>query len=151
MNLTHTQYKKQCIIFEYIAFLLYHSICDIKSRKIYIPICVIFAAVGLIVFVMGSRKQILSLIGGILCGVCLMLLSYFTEEGIGMGDGYVVTAVGIWSGGEKTFAALMGGLFLAAVFGILRVCTGKADGKTEFAFVPFLMSAYVSLVLGNAV
>lgn len=133
------------------VFLFYHSICDVKTRKIYIPACIIFGIAGFIVFAMGSRRHLFSLACGILCGVCLIIIAYLSEEAVGIGDGCVVTAVGIWIGGGKTLATLMGGLCLAAGFGILRMCLGKANGKTELAFIPFFTFAYVCLTLGNII
>lgn len=132
-------------------FLAYHSIYDIKTRKINIIVCILFGVVGLVMFDMSSSRNVLSLAGGILTGVYLLVFSYLTKEAIGIGDGFVVTAVGIWMGGGKTLAALMGGFVLAAGFGILRICAGKANGKTELAFVPFFALSYGLLSVGRIV
>lgn len=132
-------------------FLSYTGICDIKIRKINAIVCVVFGMVGLGLFAIGNGKSVLSLAGGILCGAGLMIFSKLTKEAVGMGDGYVVAAVGIWAGGEKTLATLMGALFLAAGFGILWICTGRANGKTEIAFVPFFTLSYMLLTLGKMI
>lgn len=133
------------------VFLSYHSICDIRTRKINIPVCVGFGVVGFFVFGISNSRNVLSLAIGVLTGVCLMIFSYLTEEAVGMGDGYVVAAAGIWAGGEKTLAVLMSALFLAAGFGILRICAGKANGKTEIAFIPFFALSYMLLTWGKMV
>ena len=132
-------------------FLMYHSICDIRTRKINAMVCVVFGIAGLFMFGIGNQKRVFSLVFGLLIGVGLMVVSYLTRETVGMGDGYVVAAVGIWVGGEKTLAMLMIALFLAAGFGILQISTGKANGKTELAFVPFFTLSHVLFMLGKIV
>lgn len=132
-------------------FLSYHSICDVRTRKINTIVCILFGGIGLFMFDVRNSKSVLSVAGGILTGACLMVLSYLTREAVGMGDGWVVAAVGIWAGGEKTLAALMGALFLAAGFGIVRMVLRKADGKTEMAFVPFFTLAYILLTMGKLI
>lgn len=132
-------------------FLSHQTICDIKTRKINAGVCILFGAGGLLLFEIRNQKSVLSVAGGFLIGVCLMIFSYLTKEAVGMGDGYVVTAVGIWAGGEKTLAAVMSAFFLAAGFGIVRIAAGKADGKTELAFVPFFTLSYVLVTMGKIV
>ena len=130
-------------------FLGYHTICDLKTRKINVVVCVIFGAIGLCLIGIRNHKSVLSVTGGILIGMCLMIFSYLTKEAVGMGDGYVVAAVGVWAGGEKTVATLMTAFFLTAGFGIVQICAGKADGKTEIAFIPFFTLSYVLLTMGK--
>ena len=139
---------KEILVF---VFLGYQSICDIRTRKINAGVCMVFGAAGLLLLAIKHQRNVVSLVGGCVIGVCLMLVSYVTREAIGMGDGYVVTAVGIWAGGEKTLAAMMSAFLLAAGFGMVKIAAGKADKKTELAFVPFLTLSYVLVIIGKAI
>ena len=82
-------------------FLAYQSICDIRKRTINAFACILFSLVGLVLMGIQRPENLLSMAVGILTGVCLVVLSHLTKEGIGMGDGYVVAAVGGWVGGAK--------------------------------------------------
>ncbi len=130
-------------------FLLFHTITDLKSRKINIVVCLIFASVGLILFAFGSEKDWLSMFGGILTGCYLLFFSFITKEAVGFGDGCVVMALGIWLGGGKTLLILMGGFVLTALFGVVRVCMKKATGKSELAFIPFFTLSYSTFYIGG--
>lgn len=130
-------------------FLLFHTVTDIRSRKINIVVCLVFGLLGLGVFLSGSEKDMVSLAGGILTGAYLLVFSLLTREAVGLGDGCVVTAVGIWLGGGKTLVVLMGGFVLAALFGVMRICARKATGKTELAFVPFFTLSYAICCIGG--
>lgn len=130
-------------------FLLFHTITDIKWRKINVMVCIVYATAGVIFFVSGDEKDMLSLFGGILAGAYLLVFSLLTKEAVGIGDGCVVTAVGIWLGGGKVLAILMGGFILAALFGVIKIGLKKADGKSELAFIPFFTLSYVMLYVGG--
>ncbi len=132
-------------------FLLLHTVTDIKSRKINIVVCLFFGVLGLGIFAFGSEKDVISLVGGILTGAYLLVFSLLTREAVGLGDGCVVTAVGIWLGGGKTLVVLMGGFILAALFGVIKICVKKATGKSELAFVPFFTLSYIIFYTGGII
>ena len=130
-------------------FLLFHTATDLKSRKINVVVCLIFASAGLILFALSSKKDWISLLGGILKGCYLLFFSFVTKEAVGLGDGCVVMALGIWLGGGKTLIVLMGGFVLTALFGLVRVCMKKASGKSELAFIPFFTLSYSAFYIGG--
>lgn len=112
-------------------------------------VCVLYGAAGVVAFACGDEKDVIALAGGLATGAYLLVCSLLTKEAVGIGDGFVVTAVGIWMGGGKTLAVLMGGFVLAAVFGIASICARKATGKTELAFVPFFTMSYAIFYIGG--
>lgn len=130
-------------------FLLIHTVTDLRCRKVNVAICWIFAIAGLILFAFSNERDWISLVGGILTGSYLLLFSLITKESIGLGDGCVVTALGIWLGGGKTLLVLMGAFILTALFGMVKVCMKKATGKSELAFVPFLTLSYSAFYIGG--
>lgn len=131
------------------VFLAVNIITDIKTREINVAWSVIFGIIGIIVFIISRDRDWVSLVSGIAIGVYVLAFAKVTKESIGLGDGFMVTAVGIWMGGARTLAVLMGGFVAAAVFGLIRICTGKANGKSELAFVPFFTFSYIVLYFGG--
>lgn len=132
-------------------FLAVNTVMDLKTRKINIVLCVIFGVFGIGVSLCSRDTDWISVAGGMAVGAYLLVFALLTREAVGIGDGFVVTAVGIRMGGGRILAVLMGGFILAAVFGLIKVCAGKANGKSELAFVPFFTLSYVVLYLGGLI
>lgn len=76
-------------------------------------------------------------------GSSLTLLSVGTKGAIGMGDAWVILALGIVMDNHKylltILLALLGSAFFSAVLMMLK----KVGRKTEIPFIPFLFLAYV--------
>ena len=90
---------------------------------------------------LGSR------IGGLIVGLSIMLLSKITGGKIGMGDGLVLCVIGIGLGLWQTMEVVALALFFAAILSIILLSFGKADRKKKIAFVPFLLLAYVLILI----
>ena len=116
------------------------SFCDIKTHKI--PVCgmaavFIFSAVNILCFDTAHFSWTglcLSLIPG---GV-LIMLSLITEGKIGVGDGILVTALGLGLGLERCMLVLTGALILNSVFCGVLLALKKAGRNTRIPFVPFI-------------
>ncbi len=130
-------------------YLVVNTISDIRTKKVNVLWSLLFAFGGIMLFVCSQEKDILSFIGGILTGIFLLFLAYVSKEAVGWGDGFVVTTVGIWLGFGRTLMILMGGLLLAAGYGLIKVMLKKADRKSELAFIPFFSLAYFLLYAGG--
>ncbi len=87
--------------------------------------------------------------GGFFIGLCMLGISYISEEQIGKGDGLVIAALGILCGVRNTlgivcFASLF--MLIPAFVVILR----KKSRKTRLPFLPALFGGYVMIfVLGG--
>lgn len=130
-------------------YLVVNTISDIRTKKVNVLWSLLFTFGGIMLFVCGQEKDILSFIGGFLTGISLLFLAYVSKEAVGWGDGFVVTAVGIWLGFGRTLMILMGGLLLAAGYGLIKIMLKKADRKSELAFIPFFSLAYSLLYAGG--
>lgn len=69
-------------------------------------------------------------------GLVLLIFSYFSEEQIGYGDGWLVLALGMWMELHALLMMFWTGLILSAVSAVWL-------GKKELPFVPFLTAAYI--------
>lgn len=130
-------------------FLAVNTVMDLKTHKINIVSCVLFGMLGIVIAIICRNPDWISMAVGLAVGAYLLVFALMTREAVGLGDGFVVAAVGIWMGGGRTLAVLMGGFVAAAVFGLIRICAGKATGKSELAFVPFFTFSYAVLYLGG--
>ncbi|MBE5882223.1 MAG: hypothetical protein E7289_07965 [Lachnospiraceae bacterium] len=130
-------------------FLGINTITDMRNRSIYVAITLLFGIVEIAMFVCGEKTEVFSLAGGMMAGVCLMMFSALTRGAVGFGDGLVVSVAGIRLGGGKTMLVLMGGFLLVIVTGIVGICVGKMNRKTEIPFVPFFTLSYALFYIGG--
>ena len=64
-----------------------------------------------------------------------------------MGDGWVLTALGVMLDVETYLRMLCGGLLLSAITAVILLTVFRKNRKTEIPFVPFLFFAYLGGVL----
>lgn len=128
-----------------------NAISDLKSRFIYVGINIFLAALGILGHILTKEGDIADLILGIVIGLFVLAIAYFSREAVGIGDGIVVLSVGIIAGGRKTLTLLMSALCLTAIFGIFLLCIKKGNRKTELAFMPFMLLSFIICKLGGFV
>lgn len=133
----------------YIVFLMTNMVTDLINRRIYVGINFFFAVSALLLFVTREQPSLFSLLGGILTGAYLYLFSLMSKGAVGAGDAIVVTISGIFLGGGKNAAVLMGGLLLTGLCGGILMLCKKAGRKSELPFAPFFALSYLLLCLGG--
>ena len=74
----------------------------------------------------------------ILPGIVLILISLLSRQGIGIGDGLMVTAIGPLLGTTEICVAVMVAFFASFVYSAVLLIRKAANGKKTFAFLPFL-------------
>lgn len=93
------------------------------------------------------RGEYAALAAGILPGVLLLGLSWITKESLGYGDGLVQSVLGALLGWKKALEILLGAFFLAAIFSAAALAAHRLGRKSELPFLPFIMSAYLVLLI----
>lgn len=93
----------------------------------------------------------LSAVQCLLIGCLVLLLSHISREAIGKGDGWVLMDIGWFLGCSETFVLFLCGLFLASMWSVVLLLSGKGGRKKSFAFVPFLWVAETGILLGGLV
>lgn len=84
---------------------------------------------------------------GCLPGLALLGISWATREAVGMGDGMIVMAIGILSGFWNSLLSLFWALAAASVIGCGMMVAGKWGRKKQIPLVPFLLAAYMGVML----
>lgn len=125
-----------------LLFLLFSSFLDIRKREISIPVTLLFGLAGVVYSVRTGRTMTDYLIPlGI--GILILVGSVLTRGQVGMGDGWMLLALGCMLRMECYIQmACIGMLFAAAYSGVLMLVFRK-NRKTELPLVPFLLLGYV--------
>lgn len=125
-----------------LLFLLFSSFLDIRKREISIPVTLLFGLAGVVYSVRTGRTMTDYLIP---LGIGILILggSVLTRGQVGMGDGWMLLALGCMLRMECYIQmACIGMLFAAAYSGVLMLVFRK-NRKTEIPLVPFLLLGYV--------
>ncbi len=119
---------------------------DWKTRTISLALTGLYGGGGLAIsFMTGRRWEDYILPAGL--GLLFLLLSLASEGAVGMGDGWVLLALGCMLETGEYIRLIGCGILLAAVFSGILLMGYKKNRKTEIPFVPFLFFAYLGGVL----
>lgn len=126
------------------------SMEDFRRMKIYMPPLYAALAMGILWAIFGDSALFLYRLAGLLSGGLLLLLAFFSQEAIGLGDAVLFLALGIWLGLWESLLLLTASLVLAALAGIF-LWIRKKSMKQAFPFVPFVLIAYVLMLGGQCI
>lgn len=117
------------------------SVSDIRKKSISIIFpgaALILSAAGFLYRSFESGFCFGELFLSALPGIVMILISYLSRQGIGIGDGLMVMAIGPLLGTMETCLAVMVAFFAAAVFSMVLLIFKAANRRKTFAFLPFL-------------
>lgn len=90
----------------------------------------------------------MEILAACLPGALFLLISAVTHEQMGSGDGLALLVLGGLLGAKRVWLIWLislGGVFL---FGMMRLILKKGTGKTQIAFLPFLLLSYLVVAGG---
>lgn len=114
---------------------------DWKKREILLWSVCIYAVWGIVWAILQKRiwqEYILLFV----LGVFLILVSVCTRGALGLGDVWIILALGFAMKPEKYLWTVLTAWVGAAVFSSILVILKKAGKKTEIPFIPFLLAGY---------
>lgn len=125
-----------------LLFLLFSSFLDIRKREISIPVTLFFGLAGVVYSVRTGRTMTDYLIP---LGIGILILggSVLTRGQVGMGDGWMLLALGCMLRMECYIQMACIGMLLAAAYSGVLVLVFRKNRKTEIPLVPFLLLGYV--------
>ena len=125
-----------------LLFLLFSSFLDIRKRKISIPVTLLFGLAGVVYSVRTGRTMTDYLIP---LGIGILILggSVLTRGQVGMGDGWMLLALGCMLRMECYIQMACIGMLLAAAYSGVLMLVFRKNRKTEIPLVPFLLLGYV--------
>ena len=125
-----------------LLFLLFSSFLDIRKREISIPVTLLFGLAGVVYSVRSGRTMTDYLIP---LGIGILILggSVLTRGQVGMGDGWMLLALGCMLRMECYIQMVCIGMLLAAAYSGVLMLVFRKNRKTEIPLVPFLLLGYV--------
>ncbi len=147
------------------GFLLAAAWLDWKNRRIPVRLLEAFGGCGLAVWLSGVWEIVKT--GGetgvwqiilerglpFLPGMFLLLVSVWSREAVGRGDGCFFLASGLFLNGREIVCLLAGGLLGSSLAGLglmmRELFRGRSAAKRELAFLPFLIPVWAALLLGG--
>lgn len=133
------------IVLGIVLFLL--SVEDIKTKRISFIKLAGFIPIVIMQWSFGVNLSLIQIVGGILLGVGVILLSYVTQGKIGLADGICLMFLGEILGFTDVCFIFIVALFLVVGVAVILLVLKKAKWKTELPFLPFLFLGYVSVLL----
>ena len=125
-----------------LLFLLFSSFLDIRKREISRPVTLLFGLAGVVYSVRTGRTMTDYLIPlGI--GILILVGSVLTRGQVGMGDGWMLLALGCMLQMECYIQMACIGMLLAAAYSGVLMLVFRKNRKTEIPLVPFLLLGYV--------
>ena len=125
-----------------LIFLLFSSLLDIRKREISIPVTLMFGLAGVAYSIKTGRTMTDYLIP---LGIGILILggSVLTRGQVGMGDGWMLLALGCMLRMECYIQMACIGMLLAAAYSGVLMLVFRKNRKTEIPLVPFLLLGYV--------
>lgn len=124
---------------------------DFKRKQVSMLVLGGFAVAGILWQMLLKQESFLLLAAGSLIGFIVLGVSRLTKGGIGAGDGWILCVTGVYLGFYENMQLFFIALVLSAIAGMGLIVLRKADRKTEMAFVPFLLAAYVGLIFSELI
>lgn len=126
-------------------FLLIQAIMDKRKMKVSLILSVVAGVLGIIIRIIYS-ESLIGIFFSVLVGVLFVSLSVVTRQGIGLGDGIVLTAVGFLLGLRACLIISMFGCIYACIYAVVLLVIKKKEYNFSFAFVPFITLGYTTLM-----
>ena len=128
-----------------LLFLAGAAVTDILDRRISIPYTCAFALSGVILSVTEARPAP-DICLALIPGAALLAASFFSGGAVGCGDGLVLLTAACFAGFGRT-VLLTAAAFILASAGAAVILIRRGGRNCSFPFVPFILAAWVILIL----
>lgn len=124
-----------------LCFLIYSSWKDLKKREISLWLTGIYGALGILLCLI-QKRPFTDLLVPFGIGVLILFFSILTKGEVGMGDGWILLALGFTLDMELYLKTVCIGMLLAAAWSGVLLIICRKNRKTEIPLVPFLLLGY---------
>lgn len=126
-----------------LAFLTVNSVTDLKNKRVYLAVSVVFAIAGIIINIIFRRHSFISILLSLGIGVILIFISKVTREAIGMGDGIIILVLGVLNGAYENLLISLYGFLISFLVSTFLLITRKLGRKDKIPFIPCLLAGYI--------
>ena len=130
--------KEICVL----SFLAWNTWTDIRRKQISLSVTAFFGAAGLVMAVYRGQISWEVLISFAIGGIFLAL-GILTGGAVGMGDGWILLALGTVLTLKEYLTVLLTGMFCCAGWAVFLLMFRRSGKETEIPFVPFLFLGYL--------
>ena len=130
----------KCIL---LLLLVVHTWEDIRGKRLSGGFLIAAGVAAIIIYLFQQPFSRLSLLGGIGIGAFLLIFSILSRGGVGAGDGWLFCVTGMFLGFSENMFLLMTALLFSAGYALILLLKKQCGRKKEFAFLPFVLSAYM--------
>ena len=114
---------------------------DYKYKKIPVWISVLGGIIG-ILFCVGEKRALISILYSIVPGVVLLGFSWITKEVMGYGDGIVLLVLGLFLPLKNILSIGIIAFTLAGMVALVLLVIFQKKGSYQIPFIPFLAVGY---------
>lgn len=120
---------------------------DMKRKQIRLNPVLLFGILGIFFHMLWRVQSIENILLGMSVGVVLLMLSVLTGGRIGAGDAVLLIVTGIYLGLEQNLQLFFSGLLLCGMWALGLLILRKKSRKDSIPFVPFLLAAYMGMLV----
>lgn len=128
-----------------LIFLSYCSYTDIKDRSINtiaVGICLLLTMIERIVF----KGNLAFFVVGMIPGICILLISIFTKALIGLGDAFIIIAIGAIDI-ILAIDVIILSFACAGLYSLIMLMTKRLSRKDKIPFAPFILTGYMGVII----
>lgn len=123
-----------------LGMLVVCSVEDLRKREMHLLVLLMFGIMGILLHMFYRSKSIYELLGGMLIGVILLVISILSDGKLGKGDGVLMIVTGTYLGFWNNLLLLWCATCMTGVFGLV-VYFYKRRTDVELPFAPFVLLA----------
>ena len=116
---------------------------DIKYQKISTEYLLAGSCAAILYRALFGRMHWSVWVAGLGCGIVFLMISKWSQEGIGYGDSWMILNMGIFLGIWNLLGMLMLAFLVAAMAAGAGLWSGKWKRTTRMSFYPFLLIGYL--------
>ena len=131
---------------------LYFLYTDIREKKIELKALILYALVALVTMAVTrdtiGLDKLVDIMFSIAFGLIIYLLSYFSEEGIGLADGMYFVINGFLLSLKENIILFLTGLLVAFIIGVfLFYFKSNQKSESRIPFMPCFLPAIVGYII----
>ena len=124
-------------------FLGFGAAQDIKYQKISTEYLLAGSCAAILYRALFGRMHWSVWVAGLGCGIVFLMISKWSQEGIGYGDSWMILNMGIFLGIWNLLGMLMLAFLVAVMAAGAGLWSGKWKRTTRMSFYPFLLIGYL--------
>ena len=130
-----------------LIYLSYQTYKDIREKQVSLRSIIIFSLTGVVINIFSTNISLFDMFLGSAVGLGVILIGKLMRDGIGTGDGAVLSGIGILMGGKMCLLIFLMAITISAAIAIVLLVFKKVKMKQELPFIPYILCAYMLILM----